>query len=110
MGRQLTAVGLVLMVGACAAGKEPAPLQPNRATWSYTEQRSHAVGVDVINVIGTPFYALAKGVTCVLTTAVAVPVAIGLGLTERPDRASARSELDRGVGANCGGSYVLGAD
>jgi hypothetical protein len=109
MGRTIWVALVTLALGACAAGRTPPAAYPDRALWNEQDRASHSVGHDVLNIIGTPFYALAKGVTCVTTVVVATPVAIGYGLGERPDRALVRAELDRGVGANCGGSYMLGA-
>ena len=109
MGKVMWAAGMALVLGACGAGKAPPTAYPDRAQWSEPERVSQSVGHDVLNVIGTPFYALFKGATCVTTVVLATPVAVGIGLTERPDRALVRAELDRGVGANCGGSYVLSA-
>lgn len=109
MSKSIWAAAMILTLGACAAGKAPPSAYPDRALWTEPERVSQSVGHDVLNIIGTPFYALFKGATCVTSVALATPVAVGYGLTERPDRALVRAELDRGVGANCGGSYVLGA-
>jgi hypothetical protein len=102
-------MGLALLIGACGAGKIPPQTYPDRATWTYPERVAESSGNQVINFIGTPFYALTKAVGCVATVLVATPVAIGLELGESPDRLAVRSELDRGVGTNCGGSYILRA-
>jgi hypothetical protein len=58
--------------------------------------------------IGTPVYALFKGVACVATVAVAAPGASALALTDRRDKATLTRELERGVAANCGGRWTLG--
>lgn len=60
-----------------------------------------------VNVIGTPFYALFKATACVLSAVIAGPAAGVIALTDRPDKARMRQQLDEGVGENCGGSYVL---
>lgn len=102
-------IGLGLLLGACAAGKIPPQSQPSRLAWTHPERVAESSGHSVLTIIGTPFFALTKAVGCVATVLVATPVAIGLELGENPDRLLVRSELDRGVGTNCGGSYVLGA-
>lgn len=100
---------LAAVLPACSAGPPPPTAYPDRYAWSPQERVAEDTGNDVINVIGTPFYALVKGVGCVASVVVATPVAIGLGLGQREDRALIRADLDKGVGANCGGSYVLGS-
>ena len=100
---------LAALLPACAAGKAPPDAYVDRDRITPPERTAQDVGSDVIGIVGTPFYALVKGVGCVASVVMATPVAIGLGMTERPDRALIRSELDRGVGANCGGSYALGS-
>lgn len=102
-------VALGLFLGACGAGKIPPESYPNRVAWTGPERIAESSGHDVINAVGTPFFALGKAIGCVATVVLATPVAVGLGLGENPDRVAVRSELDRSVGSNCGGSYVLGA-
>lgn len=89
--RHAALLGLVAMLlGGCAtSGPEPVSGRP-------------AVGI-----IGTPFFALFKGVTCVATVAVAAPGAALVQLTERGDKEQLRAELDHGVGRNCGGAWSL---
>lgn len=99
---------LAAILPACTAGNPPPTAFPDRDRWTPPERSAENVGNDVLRVVGTPFYALVKGVGCVASVVVATPVAIGLGLSRREDRALIRSELDKGVGANCGGSYALG--
>jgi hypothetical protein len=100
---------LPLLLGACAsgAGNAPATAQPDRAAWSEPERLAERSGSEVVGLVGTPFYALVKGIGCAASVIVATPVAIGLGLTARDDRDLIRANLDKGVGANCGGSYAL---
>lgn len=100
---------LAALLPACAARNPPPNAYLDRDRITPSERTAHDVGSDVISVVGTPFYALVKGVGCVASVVMATPVAIGLGMTDRPDRALIRSELDRGVGSNCGGSYALGS-
>jgi hypothetical protein len=107
MTRTILAAAMVLTLAACGAGKAPPTVYPDRTAWTYPEQVAQSSGHEVLAIIGTPFYAVVKGVTCVASVIVATPVAIGLDLGERDDRAAVRAELDRGVGANCGGSYLL---
>jgi hypothetical protein len=99
---------LVALLPACAAGSAPPVAYVDRDRLTPPERAAEDVGGGALSVVGTPFFALIKGVGCVASVVIATPVAIVLGLGERPDRALVRSELDRGVGANCGGSYVLG--
>jgi hypothetical protein len=100
-----------LMLGGCAAdaGKPPPAKYPERVAWTEPERVAERSGSDIVATVGTPFFALTKALGCVASLLVATPVAIGVELGERPDRALLRSELDRGVGTNCGGSYRLGA-
>jgi hypothetical protein len=101
---------LVMLFGlaACASGAGNPPPEPlNQTLWGEPERTAQDSGSRTIGIVGTPFYALAKGVGCVLSVVVATPVAIGLGLSTREDRDQVRANLDRGVGANCGGSYAL---
>lgn len=58
---------------------------------------------------GTPVYVLFKGLACAATAALAAPSAAALALTDRPDRAALQGELERGLAANCGGRWTLGA-
>ena len=108
MPARLRILLLAAFMPGCSAGNPPPTAYPDREFWTPPEYSAASVGSDVLQVVGTPFYALAKGVGCVASVVIATPVAIGLGLSQREDRALIRSELDKGVGANCGGSYVLG--
>lgn len=71
------------------------------------EARARRDASGAINVLGTPFYAIFKATACVVSTVIAAPAAGLIGLTDRPDKARMRRQLDEGVGENCGGSYVL---
>ena len=102
-------VGALALAGCAAdAGKAPPVRYPERVAWTPPERAAERSGNDIVSTIGTPFFALTKAIGCVASVLVATPVAIGLELSERPDRLLLRSELDRGVGTNCGGSYRLG--
>lgn len=59
-------------------------------------------------VIGTPVFAVLKGVGCLATVLVAAPGASALALTDRHDRAARTRELERGVAHTCGGRWTLG--
>jgi hypothetical protein len=99
---------VLLLLGACASGAGNAPpAQPDRAARSEPERVAEDSGHRTLGFIGTPFYALFKGIGCVASVIVATPVAVGYGLTDRDDRDMVRANLDKGVGANCGGSYAL---
>ncbi len=70
-----------------------------------TRARHDARGA--VNVIGTPFYALFKATGCVATALLAGPSAAVVALSDHPDKARMRRQLDHGLGHNCRGSYVL---
>lgn len=93
-------------LAACAAGGPPAePVD----RWGLTppEQSAERVGRGVVSTLAAPLYVVFKGVTCVASAVLAAPVSAGMALTTRPDRDIMRAELHRGVGQNCGGSYLL---
>lgn len=100
---------LSALLPACSAGHPPPTVYPDRYAWTPEQRIAEETGSDIVNVVGTPFFALFKGVGCVASVLIATPVAVGLGLGDRDDRALIRADLDKGVGANCGGSYVLGS-
>jgi hypothetical protein len=64
-------------------------------------------GSTAVAIVGTPFFAVFKAVTCVATVVVAAPAAGLIALTDNPDRYEMRRSLDDGVGHNCGGPYYL---
>ena len=105
--RLLTMALLVPLVAACS--QTPTERQTAFGTSQATSVSAEAErkGRGAVNVIGTPFYALFKAVGCVGTVVIAAPAAAVVDLTDRPDKAALRQNLDRGVGHNCGGSYVL---
>jgi len=98
---------LVPLVAACS--QTPTERQTAFGTSQATSVSAEAErkGRGAVNVIGTPFYALFKAVGCVGTVVIAAPAAAVVDLTDRPDKAALRQNLDRGVGHNCGGSWVL---
>ncbi len=93
-GRAL--VLLCLLVAGCASRPAGAPPIPPVA----------ANGQAIVTVVATPFYALFKATSCVLSTVLVVPTAAGLALTDRPRRDEEQLALDEGLGRNCYGSYV----
>jgi len=105
--RLLTMALLVPLVAACS--QTPTERQTAFGTGQATSVSAEAErkGRGAVNVIGTPFYALFKAVGCVGTVVIAAPAAAVVDLTDRPDKAALRQNLDRGVGHNCGGSWVL---
>jgi hypothetical protein len=105
--RQVTMALLVVLLGACS--QTPSERQTAFGTPQATAVSAEAErrGRGAVNVIGTPFYALFKAVGCVGTVVLAAPAAAVLELTDRADKAAMRQSLNRGVGHNCGGSYVL---
>jgi len=64
-------------------------------------------GSTAVAIVGTPFFAVFKAVTCVATVVVAAPTAGVIALTDRSDKHRMRQSLDDGVGENCGGPYYL---
>lgn len=89
---------IVLTLSACAASRPEGslPISPEAAN-----------GQAIVTTLGTPFYALFKATTCVLSTVIAVPSSAALALTDRPRREDERYALHEGVGRNCYGSYAL---
>jgi hypothetical protein len=91
-----TLVLFCLLVAGCASRPAGAPpITPEAAN-----------GQAIVTVLGTPFYALFKATTCVVSTVIAVPTAAGLALTDRPRREGERLAVEEGLGENCYGSYV----
>ena len=66
-----------------------------------------ANGQAIVSALGTPFYALFKATSCVVSTAIVVPSSAALELTDRARRPYEREALHAGLGHNCFGSYVL---
>jgi hypothetical protein len=65
-----------------------------------------------VEVAGTPFFAVAKGVTCVVTAVGSLPAAAlanAVPIFEPEDKREINSGIHRTVGQTCGGPYALGA-
>lgn len=89
---------LALVLAGCATARPPG---------SEPISRDAANGQAIVTALGTPFYALFKATSCVLSTAIVVPSSAGLALTYRPEREEEREALHEGLGHNCFGTYVL---
>ena len=94
-GRALVVFCLLLSGCATARPAGSPPIAPEAAN-----------GQAIVTVVATPFYALFKATSCVLSTVLVVPTAAGLALTDRPRRDEEQLVLDEGLGRNCYGSYV----
>ena len=89
MRRQAIAAALVLAAAGCAS---PAPPDPQQSA---------------IGAVGTPFLIAFKIPTCVLTVALAAPLAGATGLAPSPQSWAIRADLDASVRQNCGPPYAL---
>lgn len=89
---------LLLLVAGCASSREEArkPVSPGAAS-----------GGVVVSVLGTPFYALFKATSCIVSTVIVVPSSAALALTDRPNGRDEREALHAGLGENCFGPYYL---
>jgi hypothetical protein len=87
-----------LLLAGCAMTRPPGsePISPEAAN-----------GQALVTALGTPFYALFKATSCLVSTVIVVPSSAGLALTERVDREAEREALHAGLGHNCFGTYVL---
>lgn len=96
--RSARALLLALTLAGCAASRPPGapPISPDAAN-----------GQAIVTVLGTPFYALLKATSCLVSTAIVVPSSAALALTERSQRDEEREALHEGLGHNCFGSYIL---
>lgn len=103
--RRLTIAFPLLLLAACS--QTPTERQTAFGTAQATSVSAETERRGAVNAIGTPFYALFKAVGCVGTVVIAAPAAAVVELTDRADKAALRQSLDRGVGHNCGGSWVL---
>jgi hypothetical protein len=91
------ALVICLLLAGCATARPAGapPLTPEAAN-----------GQAIVTVLGTPFYALFKATSCVVSTVIAVPTAAGLALTDRPRREGEQLAVEEGLGENCYGSYA----
>jgi hypothetical protein len=98
LSRSGPALLTALLLAGCAASRPPGapPISADAAN-----------GQAIVTVLGTPFYALFKATSCVVSTIIVVPSSAGLALTDRPRREEEREALHAGLGRNCYGSYVL---
>ena len=96
--RPVSLLLLCLLCSGCAATRPPdaPPISADAAN-----------GQALATAIGTPFYALFKATTCVVSTVIAVPSTAALARTARPDRAAEQEAMYEGLGHNCYGSYAL---
>ncbi|MBI1180684.1 MAG: hypothetical protein GC201_09005 [Alphaproteobacteria bacterium] len=62
-----------------------------------------------LDVIGTPFYVVFKGTTCLATALLAAPASAVTSLSTSPYRDETLSQLSSGVDQNCGGRWVMPA-
>lgn len=89
---------IALLCAGCAASR-PAGSPPMSA--------GAANGQAIVTAIGTPFYALFKATTCLVSAVVAVPSTAALALTDRAERKEEQAAMYAGLGRNCYGSYAL---
>lgn len=89
---------IALVTSGCATSRPPdaPPMSPDAAN-----------GQAIVTAIGTPFYALFKATSCLVSVVVAVPSTTALALTDRPDRREEQAAMYEGVGENCYGSYLF---
>ncbi len=90
-------VVLLLLAGCATRTDARRPISPAAAN-----------GGAVVSVLGTPFYALFKATSCLVSTVIVVPSSAALALTDRPKGRDEREALHAGLGENCFGSYILG--
>jgi len=99
--RSFAPLALALALGACASNQASEVLPG--------EQSATATARQVVNGVGTPVHAVIKGVGCVATTVVAVPLASLAQINGEPQDRALQEDAYKTVGRTCGGSYVLGA-
>ena len=98
MPRPVLVLLTCLLCAGCAASRPPGapPLSADAAN-----------GQAIATAIGTPFYALFKATTCIVSTVIAVPSSAALALTDRPQRTEEQEAIYAGLGRNCYGPYAL---
>jgi hypothetical protein len=89
MKKQAIAAVLVLAAAGCASPPPPDPQQ------------------SAISAVGTPFLIAFKIPVCVVSVALAAPLAGATGLAPSPESSAIRADLDQGLRQNCGPPYVL---
>jgi hypothetical protein len=100
--RSFAPLVLLLALGACAAADQPASdVLPG-------ERSASAAARGVVNGVGTPVHAVMKGVGCVATTVIGIPLASLSQITGSPQDQGTQQDVYNTVGRTCGGSYVLG--
>jgi hypothetical protein len=89
---------VALLCNGCVASRPPdaPPMSPDAAN-----------GQAIVTAIGTPFYALFRVTSCLVSAVVAVPSTAALALTDREDRREEQAAMYAGVGQNCYGSYAF---
>jgi hypothetical protein len=91
--RAFAPFALLLALGACAGGDQPA-----------------SAARQFVNGVGTPIHAVMKGVGCVATTVVGIPLASVSQISGTPQDQGVQQDVYNTVGRTCGGSYELGGD
>jgi hypothetical protein len=94
-------LALALTLAACA-NERASEVLPGEAS-------ATGIARQVINVVGTPVYAVVKGTSCVATGALAIPFATAFQATGQPQDRALADETYTTTGRVCGGSYILGA-
>lgn len=111
MWRSAYLLVLALFVAGCSYSNGERqgafPTAERRADGTVVYREPKRDGSTAVAIVGTPFFAVFKAVTCVATVVVAAPTAGLIALTNRTDKARMRRSLDQGVGENCGGPYYL---
>jgi hypothetical protein len=95
----LAVLGCAMAIGGC---QTPAP----ESTYPGNHTVVHP-GNAAVSVVGTPFYLAFKSVRCVVSVAIAAPVAGIAALSESDLAPEVRRGLGDGVNQNCGPPYVL---
>ncbi len=102
--RAFAPLAFLLALGACAGADQPASdVLPG-------ERSASASAREVVNGVGTPVHAVIKGVGCVATTVVGIPLASLSQLSGTPQDQGVQQDVYNTVGRTCGGSYVLGGE
>lgn len=117
--KRLTRVGLGLVAAlltGCAAAPESAPgtagsaaATPATSPPEASAATQPAAGPSFLSIVGTPFLIAFKIPLCIITIAVAAPLA---GLSELPGTADTegrdmRRQLEIGINQNCGPPFVV---